>query len=67
MLVVAILKFFFFFNFLMFYLFLREKASVAGGGAQREGDTESKEGSRLRAISTEHDMGLELTNREIIT
>ena len=32
-----------------------------GGGAEREGDTESEAGSRLRAISPEPDAGLELT------
>ena len=31
-----------------------------GGGAEREGDTESEAGSRLRAVSTEPDAGLEL-------
>ena len=36
-------------------------------GAETEGDTESKAGSRLRAVSTELDAGLELTNREIMT
>ena len=36
------------------------------GGAQR-GDAESEAGSRLPAVSTEPDMGLELTNREIMT
>ena len=38
-----------------------------GGGAEREGDTESEAGSGLRAISTEPDVGLELTDREIMT
>ena len=38
-----------------------------GGGAEREGDTETEAGSRLRAISTEPDTGLELTDREIMT
>ena len=38
-----------------------------GGGAEREGDTESQTGSRLRAISPEPDAGLELTDREIVT
>ena len=31
-----------------------------GGGAEREGDTESETGSRLWAISPEPDVGLEL-------
>ena len=38
-----------------------------GGGAEREGDTEPKAGSRLRAVSTEPDAGLELADREIMT
>ena len=35
--------------------------------AEREGDTESEAGSRLQAVSTEPDTGLELTNRDIMT
>ena len=38
-----------------------------GGGSEREGNTESKAGSRLRAVSTEPDAGLELTDCEIMT
>ena len=38
-----------------------------GRGREREGDTESEAGSRLWAVSTEPDVGLELTNREITT
>ena len=38
-----------------------------GGGAEREGDTESETGSRLWAISPEPDAGLELPDREIVT
>ena len=37
------------------------------GGSEKEGDTESETGSRLRAISTEPDAGLELTDRDIMT
>ena len=37
------------------------------GGAEREGDTESEAGSQLRAVSTEPDGGLEVTDREIVT
>ena len=33
-----------------------------GGGSEREEDTESEAGSRLRAVSTELDAGLEPTN-----
>ena len=47
------------------YLFLteRERQNVSGGGAKREEDTESKAGS-IRAVSTEPDAELELTDRE---
>ena len=40
---------------------------MSGGGAESEGDTESEAGFRLRAVSTEPDAGLELTNHEIMT
>ena len=40
---------------------------MSGGGAEREGDTESEAGSSPRAVSTEPDSGLELTDREIMT
>ena len=55
--------------FLNMYLFLRdrERQSTSRGGAESKGDTESEAGSRLRAVSTEPDAGLELTNREITT
>ena len=57
--------------FLNIYLFLRdterERQSRREGGAEREGDTEYEAGSRLRAVSTEPDAGLEPTNREIMT
>ena len=51
------------------YLFLRDRVrqSMRRGGPEREGDTESAAGSRLRAVSTEPDAGLKLTNREIMT
>ena len=35
-------------------------------GVEREGDTEHEAGSRLWAVSTEPDAGLELKNREIM-
>ena len=38
-----------------------------GRGREREGDTESKAGSRVWAVSTERDTGLRLMNREIMT
>ena len=37
-----------------------------GAGSER-GDTESEAGSRLRAVSTEPDAGLEPKNCEIVT
>ena len=40
---------------------------MSRGGAEREGDTESEAGSRFRAVSTEPDVGLELTDHEIRT
>ena len=40
---------------------------MSGGEVEREGDTESETGSRLQAISTEPDVGLELTDRDIMT
>ena len=53
-------------KFLMFIIyFKRERESR--GGTQREGDAESEAGSRLRAVSTEPNVGLELMNREIMT
>ena len=45
----------------------RQRQKVSGEGAQGKGDTESEAGSRLRAVSTEPDAGLELMNREIMT
>ena len=38
-----------------------------GGGPGREGDTESEAGSRLPAVSTESNVGVKLTNCEIMT
>ena len=38
-----------------------------GGGAEREGDTETEGGARLRAVSPEPDAGLEPADREIVT
>ena len=40
---------------------------MSGGGTEREGDTESEAGSRLWAVSTGPDAGLELTDGEIMT
>ena len=58
------------FNFFNVYLVLRERErereSMSRGEAEREGDTEQGAGSRLRAVSTEPDVGLELKNRGIM-
>ena len=51
----------------MFYLSLRQRETEHEKGRGREGDTESEAGSRLWAVSTEPDTGLELTSREIMT
>ena len=50
-------------------LFLTERQthSASGRGAEREGDTESEAGSRLQAVSTEPDGGLEPVNCETTT
>ena len=48
------------------FIFERERQSVSQGGAEREGDTESEAGSRLRAVSTDPDAGLEPKNHEIM-
>ena len=46
---------------------MRERDRASGRGAEREGDTESEAGSRLPAVSTEPNTGLELTSGEIMT
>ena len=50
-------------------MFLRETETGRdqGKGREREGNTESGTGFRLRAVSIEPDVGLEPTNREIMT
>ena len=35
---------------------------MSRGGAEREGDPESKAGTRLQAVTTEPHVGLKLTN-----
>ena len=47
------------------YLFEREREREAR--AEREGGTESEAGSRLWAVSTESDVGLDFMDREIMT
>ena len=51
----------------MFNVYFLRRGGMCQGGAEREGDTESEAGSRLQAVSTEPDAGLELTDREIVT
>ena len=48
---------------------MRERQSTSQGGTERDThtDTEPKAGSRLRAVSTEPDAGLESMDREIMT
>ena len=40
---------------------------MSRGGPEREGDTEPEADSRLLDVSTEADVGLKLTDREIMT
>ena len=49
------------------YFWERQRQNASGLGAESEGDTESEAGSRLWAVSTEPDAGLESTNLEIMT
>ena len=60
---------FFFVLFVNVHSFLRDRdrRSVTGGRAERGGDPESGAGSRLPAVGTEPDVGLEPTSREIVT
>ena len=56
-----------YFIYLFIHSSLRERQSMSQGGAEREGDTESEAGSRLRAVSTETIAWLEPTHRETTT
>ena len=56
-----------FFNFFNVYFYFWERAHRQMGEWQREGERESKAGSRLWAVSTEPNVGLEFTNCEITT
>ena len=49
------------------FIFEKDRAWAGGRGAEKEADTESEAGSRLWAVSTEPDTGLELPSREIMT
>ena len=49
------------------YLYLREGEGAQAGEGQREGDTKSEaKEQRLRAVKAEPDVGLKLTNCEIM-
>ena len=54
-------------KFFNVYLFLREETECQWGRGRERGDLESEAGSRLQAISTEPDVGLEPMNHEIMT
>ena len=45
----------------------KERQKVSGGGEARDGDPEYQADSRLRAVSTEPDEGLEPTDQENMT
>ena len=47
--------------------FLRERQNASRGVVEGEGDTEAEAGYRLRAVSTEPDVGLELMDHKITT
>ena len=51
------------------FIFEREKKrqNVSRGGAERGSDTEWETGSKVWAVSTEPNTGLELMNRKIMT
>ena len=48
-----------------FFLFIFERESMNRGGAER--DQERERQSRAGSVPTESDLGLELTNHEIMT
>ena len=49
------------------FIYFRDRKSTSKGEGQRELETESEACSRLWAVSTEPDTGLEPINREIMT
>ena len=57
---------FIFFNVFLFYFWYRERQSMNGGGAEREGDR-GFEASGLHANRSEPGEGLEVMNHEIMT
>ena len=52
--------------FIYFWESERKRENISREGAERKGDTESRAGSRLWAVSMEPDAGLQLTIREIM-
>ena len=52
---------------MLIYFWETGKQSASRGGAEREGDTEFETGSRLQAVSTEPDAGLESPKCGIMT
>ena len=52
---------------MLIYFWERQRDRVQAEEGQRERDTESKAGSRLWAVSTQPDAGLELTNNKTMT
>ena len=63
--VMSVSVFLFFFFFSLFHYF--EVGRASGGGAEREGDTESEAGPRLPAVSADPHAGLRFTNHEFMT
>ena len=55
------------FSSMCFLMFIFERERERLGEGQREGETESEASSRLRAVNTELDMGLEPTDCMIMT
>ena len=49
------------------FIYFGERETAQAGEGHREEDTEYETGSRLQAVSTEPNAGLELQNREIMT
>ena len=60
----SFVSFLFFLKFIYLFLRERERESTSGGGTERRRDRIT---SRLHTISAEPDVGLELTNSEIVT
>ena len=52
---------------MLIYLLLRERERETMGRGREAQNPKQAAGSRLRAVSTEPDAGLDLTDREIMT